>query len=328
MNADPQEAFMAAEKLTFGVLLPTRGVILQARDVPDLSPIFDLAQAAEDTGYDSVWVGDSVLAKSRLDALTTMGALSARTRRVRIGTAVLLATLRHPVPLAHTLASLDVLSGGRIIAGIGVGRTEPLLEHESESCGVPFKTRATRLEESLEIMTRLWAGERLDFSGEIFTLNKVELLPRPVQKPRIPIWLASNLVERGLKRVALRGDGWITNVPSPDTYRTCWQKIEGYAKGAGADAGRLKKVLYLTVHVGSDGKKAREEGSQFLANYYHKAPGEMEKLLVTTMGSPEECLKTIGSYRALGVTTFIIRFAAKDQMGQLTLWSEEVLPHA
>ena len=96
---------MATGKPTFGVLLPTRGVILQARDVPDLSPIFDLAQAAEDTGYDSVWVGDSVLAKSRLDALTTMGALSGHTRRVKIGTAVLLATLRHNGGVASAVFS-------------------------------------------------------------------------------------------------------------------------------------------------------------------------------------------------------------------------------
>lgn len=319
---------MAPGKLTFGVLLPTRGVILQARDVPDLSPIFDLAQAAEDTGYDSVWVGDSVLAKSRLDALTTMGALSSRTRRVKIGTAVLLATLRHPVVLAHTLASLDVLSGGRIIAGIGVGRTEPLLERESENCGVPFKTRATRLEEELEIMKRLWSGEKLTFSGKLFNLKEVELLPRPVQKPRIPIWLASNLVERGLQRVAQQGDGWITNVPSPVTFRQCWDRIEGYARAAGKDSAKLRKILYLTVHVGSDSRKAQDEGSQFLSNYYHKAPGEMEKLLVTTMGSPEDCLMTIQDYRALGVDTFIVRFAAKDQMGQLRQWSEHVLPHA
>lgn len=319
---------MAPEKATFGVLLPTRGVILQARDVPDLSPIFDLAQAAEDTGYDSIWVGDSILAKSRLEVLTTMGALAARTHRVKIGTAVLLATLRHPVVLAHALATLDVLSGGRIIPGIGVGRSEPLLEHESENCGVPFKTRATRLEEGLEIMKRLWTEAQVDFAGKMFTLHEVALLPRPVQKPRPPLWLASNLVERGLRRVALQADGWITNVPSPETYRQCWEKIEGYAVGARRDPGSIKKILYLTVHVGSDGRKARQEGSRFLADYYHKAPGEMEKLLVTTMGSPEECLKTIASYRSLGVTAFIVRFAAKDQTGQLKLWSGQVLPHA
>jgi probable F420-dependent oxidoreductase len=319
---------MAREKPSFGVLLPTRGVILQAQGAPDLSPIFDVARAAEDTGYDSIWVGDSILAKSRMEALTTMGALAARTRRVKIGTAVLLAALRHPVVLAHALATLDVLSAGRIVPGIGVGRSEPLLEHESENCGVPFKTRATRLEESLDILMRLWTEPVVDFAGKIFTLTKVELLPRPVQKPRPPIWLASNLVERGLKRVALQGDGWITNVPSPDTYRRCWEKIEGYAKAAGKNPADLTKVLYLTVHVGSDGQRAKAEGSQFLSNYYHKAPGEMEKLLVTTMGNPEDCLKTIASYQALGVTTFIVRFAAKDQMGQLQLWSEQVLPFA
>ena len=319
---------MTAEKTSFGVLLPTRGVILQARDVPDLSPIFDLAGAAEETGYDSIWVGDSILAKSRMEALTTMGALAARTRRVKIGTAVLLAALRHPVVLAHALATLDVLSAGRILPGIGVGRSEPLLEHESENCGVPFKTRATRLEEGLEILKRLWTEDKVDFAGKIFTLNKVELLPRPVQKPRPPIWLASNLVERGLKRVALQGDGWITNVPSPDTYRQCWEKIEGHAKAAGKNPADLAKILYLTVHVGGDGQRARDEGSQFLSNYYHKAPGEMEKLLVTTMGSPEDCLRTIANYKTLGVSTFIVRFAAKAQMGQLKLWSEQVLPYA
>jgi probable F420-dependent oxidoreductase len=303
-------------------------VILQTEGVPDLHPIFDLARAAEDTGYDSVWVGDSILAKSRMEALTTMGALAAKTSRVKIGTAVFLATLRHPVVLAHAFATLDVLSGGRILPGIGVGRTEPLLEHESESCGVNFTTRATRLEECLEILKRLWTEDKVDFAGQIFTLNKVTVLPKPVQKPRPPLWVASNLVERGLKRVALQADGWISNVPSPDTYRKCWERIEVHGKAAGRDLAALRKALYLTVHVGGDSVKARAEGSQFLSNYYHKAPGEMEKLLVTSMGSPEDCLKTLAAYRALGVSDFIIRFAAKDQMGQLKLWSEKVLPHA
>ena len=134
------------KKLSFGILLPTRGVILAKTAVPDLSPVFNLADAVEKAGYDSVWIGDSVTAKSRLEVISTLGALAVKTERVKIGTAVLLAAMRNPVVLAQALASVDVLCRGRLIVGVGVSRNDKMFEEEYTACGVPFNQKGGTLE--------------------------------------------------------------------------------------------------------------------------------------------------------------------------------------
>ena len=110
---------MRDRRLKFGVLLPTREAVLSGRSDPSL--LYQIAERAEALGFHSIWVGDSLTAKSRIDALTTLAAVGARTSRVRLGTAIFLAALRHPVLLAYQLASLDCISGGRLALGIGYG---------------------------------------------------------------------------------------------------------------------------------------------------------------------------------------------------------------
>src|ERR671922_1093506 len=104
----------------FGLLLPTREIVMN-QEVPDFPQILDLVERAEELGFDSVWVGDSVLARPRFEALTTLAAVAARTTRVRLGTAVLLPMLRHPVVLANQIANLDLVAKGRLILGVGIG---------------------------------------------------------------------------------------------------------------------------------------------------------------------------------------------------------------
>ena len=162
-----------------GVLLPTRGVLFSDSGPPDVSPIFRMAEYAEDAGYHSIWVGDSITAKPRLEALTTLGALSARTHRVQIGTAVFLAALRHPLVLAHAIASLDVLSTGRIILGIGAGRGgRDILAQEFENCGIPFMERGPRITELLAICRRLWTESPVSYNGDYYCLLYTSPSPR------------------------------------------------------------------------------------------------------------------------------------------------------
>ncbi|MBI2131475.1 MAG: LLM class flavin-dependent oxidoreductase [Candidatus Tectomicrobia bacterium] len=157
---------MAERKVKLGVLLPTRGVLLWNRGVPEIGPIVDLAVRAEELGYDSVFVGDSVLAKPRLEALSVLSALAVKTRRVKLGTAVFLPCLRDPVFLAYQVATLDVISGGRVILGVGIGPPKPQeCEHEFETLGVPFRKRMFYLQERMTLMRRLWtedAGAQAD----------------------------------------------------------------------------------------------------------------------------------------------------------------------
>jgi probable F420-dependent oxidoreductase len=286
-----------------------------------------MAEKAEEAGYHSVWVGDSVTAKPRLEALATLAALAVRTSRVKLGTAVLLAALRHPLVLAHAVASLEVLSTGRIILGVGAGRGgRQILADEFENCGIPFAERGPRLNEVLEICKRLWTETPVSYAGTFYTLDNVALEPRPVQPAGPPLWVSSNLIKRGLQRVASLGDAWITNVTTLEVYRQCWEQITTAAEAAGRDPQQIHQCLYLTVNVHLDGQFARRQGRSFLENYYKKPAAEVEEDLVCQFGSPDEVLERIDGYARLGVRTVIIRFASPHQLEQLDICSKEILP--
>lgn len=322
----PPSPAMPAAGVQFGLLLPTRGVLF-APGGPDVTPIYRMAEMAEVAGYHSVWVGDSVTAKPRLDAVVTLAAVAARTSRVRLGTAVMLAALRPPVILAHQIASLDVLTGGRLIWGVGAGRGgRAILENEFAACGVPMRERAKRLEETLEICRLLWSGKPVSYTGQHFRLQDVALEPVPIQTPGVPIWIASNLVERGLTRVAELGDAWITNVTTLDVYRRCWEKIRASARAAGRDPASIGQGLYMTINVNPDGEAGRREGRAFLENYYKKSADEVMADMVCHFGSPAECAERISGYVHEGVRVVILRFAAPDQLEQAAAVTEELLP--
>ncbi len=278
---------MSGERVQLGVLLPTRGVLFAENGPPDVSPIFRMASKAEEDGYHSVWVGDSVTAKPRLEALTTLGALSARTSRIKLGTAVFLAALRHPLVIAHAVSSLDVLSTGRIILGVGAGRGgRTILSQEFENCGVPFMERGPRITELLDTCRRLWTQTPVSSDGPYYPMSDVALEPRPVQDSGVPLWVSSNWVKQGLRRVAKHGDAWITNVTTLDMYQKCWSYLQAEAEKIGRDPNEIHHCLYLTVNVHPNGDQARRDGRQFLENYYKKPSASVEEDLVCVFGSP------------------------------------------
>ena len=205
---------------SMGVLLPTRGVLVYAKSgKPRVELNWQIAETAERIGYDSVWVGDSITSKPRLEPLAVMAALAARTSRVKIGTAVMLNALRHPVHLAHSVATIDNISDGRIILGLGAGRSNnQMFVDEHSNVGVPIEERAGRMEESIDLMRKLWTQDNVSNADGFYPLNGVTLEPRPVQE-QVPIWLSSNWVQRGLGRVAAQGDGWITSPIDRNVYR-------------------------------------------------------------------------------------------------------------
>src|SRR3990172_10802540 len=248
--------------IKFGILLPTREAIMSGAADP-VAAIYGLAERAEELGFHSVWVGDSITARPRLEALTTLAAVSARTRRVRLGTSVLLAALRHPIHLAHMVANLDQLSGGRVILGIGYGRPkDPSQQHEFESLGLSIERRIKMSEEMVHVMRRLWREENVSHKGSFTSFHNVTLDPKPVQPGGVPIWLASNDVEPGLKRGGRMGDGGLNNITSPLVYRECLDRIRQYAADAGRDPRAIEPAAYLTVAAGAE-EKIRE-GKAFL----------------------------------------------------------------
>ena len=312
----------------FGVLLPTRGVLVYAGNAgPRVELNWQMAETAERLGYDSVWIGDSITSKPRLEPLTAMAAVAARTNRVKIGTAVLLNALRHPVHLAHGAATIDNISDGRVILGLGAGRSNNrMFVDEHAAVGVPIMERAARMEESIRVMRALWKGESVSNDGEFYPLRDVTLEPRPVQ-PSIPLWISSNWVRRGLARVAELGDGWITNAPSADQFARCWERIEQCAGELGRDTSEIGRCLYISVNLKDDVDAALDEGDQFMRAYYSVPYDVISKQLLCVFGPPDQSIAAIRAYQERGAEYFIVRFASPDQMGQLARFTDEVLPY-
>src|SRR5712691_5927390 len=152
--------------MRIGVLVPTRGVVMKSARRPPVEACWTIARLADQEGYDAVWVGDSVVAKPRLEPLTTLAYLAGITTRVRLGTAVLLPALRHPVVLAQQIANVDSISRGRVVLGLGVGWSLPSAEREWAACGADHKRRVRRLEEHVRIWRMLWRGEPITYQHE------------------------------------------------------------------------------------------------------------------------------------------------------------------
>ncbi len=301
-------------RVRFGVLLPTREAVISGRSDPSL--LYQIAERAEALGFHSVWVGDSLTARSRIDALMTLAAVGARTSRVRLGTAIFLAALRHPVLLAYQLASLDWISGGRLDLGIGYGRRgEASQEHEFKILGLDPSARMKMSEEAVHIMRRLWRESDVSYDGAFTRFKHVTIEPKPAQPGGVPIWLASNDVEPGLRRVGCLGDAWLNNIKDPETYRICWAKIRDYAADAGRDPDKIQPGSYFTIAAGK--KEAVAEAHKFLADYYNRSYESIVRAMLCITGSWNEVIDRLEAFREAGARTMVLRFAARDQLHQL-----------
>ena len=251
---------------TFGFLLPTREIVM-TQEVPNFRQILDLAEHAEALGFDSVWVGDSVLARPRFEALTTLAAVAARTQRVKLGTAVLLPMLRHPVLLANEVANLDHVAGGRLILGVGIGNNNPAVAQEFAACGVPIARRVGLFEEGITLMRRLWTEPEVTFQGRYFQVQSVRLGLRPLQQPGVPLWLAGS-ADNALRRVLRLGDGWLPISSSPQAFTADWERLQVLGQEMGRDAHDLHRCLYTTLNVNADVPRAERDLRAFIEGYY------------------------------------------------------------
>jgi alkanesulfonate monooxygenase SsuD/methylene tetrahydromethanopterin reductase-like flavin-dependent oxidoreductase (luciferase family) len=310
---------MSSNKPAFGVLLPTREAIMSARSDP--SNLLQLGERAEALGFYSLWVGDSLTARPRIDALTTLAAVGARTRRLRLGTAIFLAALRHPVLLAYQLASLDWMTGGRIDFGVGYGRPKDAAgEHEFEILGLDPSARIKMSEEAIQIMRRLWREDHVSHAGRFTSFDDVSIQPKPVQAGGVPIWIASNNVEPGLKRVARLGDAWINNIKTPSVFAECRQKIRAYATDFGRDPDSIRAAIYFTLAAG--GKDAVAEGQAFLARYYNRSYEAVANAMLCVTGGWDEVIDWMEKYIESGARTVVLRLAANDQRRALEACAE------
>lgn len=309
-----------------GLVLPTRGLLL-AGGRPDFGRILALAEQAEAAGCDSLWAGDSLTAKPRLEALSVLAAVAARTQRVRLGTSVLLAPLRHPVLLAQTAATVDIVSGGRLTLGIGVGGTfNPEQRAEWDVAGVNPARRGARLDEMLPVMQALWAGESVTHHGRHFDLEDAALGFGPLQRPGVPLLLTCHSGEnraRQYERAARYGAGMISITDSPDEFAAVRSRVLEGVRAAGRPAESFAAAYYLTVNLNHQPDAALHEADAWVKAYYGvNLWGERWG----PYGTPEAVVERARRYVSAGADDLIFRFASPDQAGQLALFEREVLP--
>ena len=317
---------MSDSHLEFGVLLHTRHLIRQSGPT-DFSPLWEDAEFADELGADHIWIGDSItiLDKARGDCLTTMAALAAKTKKARIGVVPFLAALRNPVSLAHALATLDVISKGRIIVGASVGSVKQDMNEQFEACAVPHREKAGRLNESIEIMRRLWTERAVTFEGKYYQIREVGILPHPVQKPTIPIWFATGKNEKALKRAARLGDGWITTASALDAFTTCRRLIERDAAKSAREGTSYTTALYASLYLDSDGERARRQGWLWMEDFFRQPRAKLGQHLAI-FGTPEECAQMLRGYMDAGLTAIIARLASENQKDQMKLLLGELKP--
>ncbi|WP_116997391.1 LLM class flavin-dependent oxidoreductase [Desertimonas flava] len=294
----------------FGWLVSTR----EGAGDPDrrVGPLVDLGVEAERLGFDSVWVGDSPIARPRPDAIVTLAAIAARTVTCMLGTAVLLPTLRHPVLAAHELATLDNLADGRLVAGLGTGFPMPATRDQFDALGVPYGDRIARFEAAVTTMRDLWRGA-----------GPVELEPRPHRDGGPPLWFTGTALG-AIRRAGRIADGWLPYPPDPDTYRSGADELERHAAAAGRPRPTLG--LYATVAVSDDTRRARRELDDRISRYYGVPSELVGRHQALFAGTADDVAAWLQRYVDAGAEHVVIRAAAADQREALARVAADVLP--
>ena len=306
----------------FGVLIPTREAIMSGR--PETGPLLTMAERAEAAGFDSVWIGDSITARPRHEPLTLLAAVAARTRRVAVGTAVLLPALRNPVVLAHVVGTLDRVAEGRTILGVGIAADTPAIRKEFAAAGVPWDRRVGRFLETLDICRALWSGDGVSFSGKHFTLEGVTVEPKPHRRGGPPIWIGGS--GPTALREAARWDAWFPTGPSVEFFEAEFPKILAAARAAGRAPDAVAGAASLTLALDADRAAAEKRLHGFLETYYAAPARAILARQATYAGPIEDCVEWIQRWIKAGARHLLFRFAGGDQLAQVDETAKKLLP--
>jgi probable F420-dependent oxidoreductase len=297
----------------FGVLLPTREAIMSGR--PETAPLLAMAERAEAAGFDSVWIGDSITARPRHEPLTLLAAVAARTRRVRLGTGVLLPALRQPVVLAHVVGTLDRISEGRVILGVGIATDGPAIRREFAAVGVPFDRRVGRVLETIEICRALWSRDHVSFSGKHFTIEDATVEPKTQRPGGPPIWMGGS--GPTALRLAARFDAWFPTGPSVEFFAEHFVAVQAAARAAGRAPDAVTGAAYVTLALDPNRGAAEQRLHQFLESYY-SAPARVILARQACYAGPlDGCVEWLRRWIDAGARHINLRFAGGDQLAQV-----------
>jgi probable F420-dependent oxidoreductase len=279
----------------------------------------------EELGYDSAWTSEHLFFfVPMFDTMTVMAAMAAVTERVKLGTAVTLLPLRQAAWTAKEVASVDIISDGRVILGVGVGGEYP---KEFEAAGVPVKERGARTDEAIKVMKLLFTENNVTFEGRFTKLPGVTLGPKPKQPGGPPIWVAGRS-EAAMRRAGRLGDGYVPYLFSPERFREGWAKVREYAEKAGRDPDAITPAIYQFIAVAD----TYEEGKKMaLADLQMRYNQPFEKVVdrYVVMGNAADCARRLADFAEAGVEHFIlvpIGFSPVDYKPQIEVIARDILP--
>jgi probable F420-dependent oxidoreductase len=286
-----------------------------------LRGLLDYAEAAEDLGFRALSANDHLLfPRPWLDGPTALAAVLAVTRGVDLVTTVALPVVRGPVPLAKSLAAIDLLSGGRLVVGVGPGSSA----RDYAAVGIPFEERWKRLGESVRALRALWESEAPPFEGEFYSTRGLALEPYPAQRP--PIWIGSWGSEAGLRRTARLGDGWIASAynATPESFASALGRLGEHLRAAGKDPDRFPNAIAtMFFHVSEDRAKAEQIIKDVLGPMLNRPEEELRRRLL--VGPAQECAEKLAAYQAAGARRIFL-WPVQDEVRQLTTFREQVVP--
>jgi alkanesulfonate monooxygenase SsuD/methylene tetrahydromethanopterin reductase-like flavin-dependent oxidoreductase (luciferase family) len=325
--------------LKFGLTLPNRGVLFGVETMQDL---LNMGQEADESGlFQSLWVGDSILAKRRPESVALLSALAARTRRVRLAVGCMASfPVRHPVLLAAQWATLDQIAGpdrailAACIGGEGGGGDWQM---ENDAFGVPQGERIGRMVEGIKALKALWTQEKASFEGKYYSFTNVISEPRPVTKPRPAIWIAANPrpsahadmatnVQRATQRITRHADGWMTTWLTPADFRDRWGLLQDSLREEGRDAEAFDNTLYYNVNINDDREEAAAESKRFLDAYYGFDISRPRLDIWVAYGPAEEVIAKIREFADAGAKEITLRITSFDQRRQYRRLTEEIVP--
>ncbi len=272
--------------------------------LPSITAVTDSARLAEELGFESLWVWDHLFLGAKtafpfLESLTTLTWLAAHTERITLGTGVLVLPLRNPVVLAKVTGSLQDVSRGRLSLGMAAG----WYEREFDAVGVPFKERGKVFERNLEVLYRLWAEDRVVGSYDEMELRGVRMLPRPEPRPQV---LIGGYVDRVLRRVATKSDGWLTYFYTAESFGRAWAKVRGFAEEAGRDPDALVNVAQVPLCIADSYESAGSQVDAFIGEYFDVAEWSESTPASAVRGTPEQCAEQVAEQIAAGVQQLVL----------------------
>ena len=293
--------------------------------LPTIDEMRTLVELVDHGGYDSLWVGDHIsFALPIFDPLLQLAQAAVVSRRLQLGTAVYLLPLRHPTPVAKQVSTLDHLTEGRFIFGIGVGGEFP---KEYEACGVPIAERGARLSESFTVLRKLWSGEPTSHAGRFFQFEEVMMQPPPRQAGGPPIWCGGRS-EPALRRIGRLADGWMSYVVTPDMFRQGLKTIDAAASAAGRSFDRGFGTAHLLfTRVDDTYEKALDAATASLSTRYAMDFRKAAQRYCA-LGPAAQVVESIRRFHEAGARHVILDFVGpyEERFAEIERFAREALP--